>query len=235
MNRNKKMLAALVSGVLLVTMLVGGTLAYLHKTTETVQNTFSSNKSIGISLREPLWDGYTFENVSDEDYLGGTQAMNAGSALGFNQAARYVPGDAIPKNPIIKNTGTQQEPVYTAMKLQYYIWNEDAKVQVTYEQFADTLLQENGIQFSNQFTRLSDSDSKDQIYLYGSNTQQGTVLPVGEETPEIFTSVPLSIDLAPAEDGTMPRFAIEVTGYAIQAANVAAEDAGTMLLDFIQN
>ena len=60
-KRIMKILTAL-SVVAVIT--VGGTLAYLHTITETKSNVFSSDKNISIQLREPAWDGYTFEDLN---------------------------------------------------------------------------------------------------------------------------------------------------------------------------
>lgn len=230
----KKKIAAIVSVLTVATLAVGATLAYLNDTTETVTNTFASNKNISISLREPGWDGYDF-NTPDSEYQWGEDVSEANKNnmdLGFNQAKSYVPGQVIPKNPTVKNTGTAENDsvdAYIALKVQYF---DNENKQVSYEAFKKAYLEETGIAFSSDWTLAETMADNSQVYVYSDTLPKA--LTVGTESTPLFTEVPLSLDLEPNDEGVFPQFQIKVTAYAIQKNEIAPAKATEKLLEFVK-
>ena len=236
----KKRTGIILTSLLVIAVIaVGMTLALLQTNTGTKTNTFSSNKNIDIALREEAWDGYNFE---DADPGNGTIAKNENDMnLGVNQAKNYLPGQIIPKNPQVKNTGKQDGvDAYVAIRVRYYSVSEDGvKTQMSYDTFKTTFLERtddiDGIKFSNEWTEIQEStaEQNDQIYLYGTSETSPTVLKKNADpTSTLFTQVPLSSGLAPvAETGKLPGFAIEVQAFAIQSDNVT--DVTSTMLNFV--
>lgn len=230
----KKQISILVSIAVIAVVAIGATLAFLHSTTETKTNTFSSNKNISIQLREPAWDGYEFTDT-DVEPDGSTAKPSVteykGKALGVNEARNYVPGQTIYKDPTVKNNGDKNGvSAYVAIKVQYYKGTGENEKQISYKEFQELYLKEKNIDFNlSNWSLIENADSKDQIYLYG--TDDATELAVGSVTAPLFTQVPISLDLEPGEDGKLPGFNIKVQAYAIQTVGV--EDAGEALLNFI--
>lgn len=235
----KKQIGILVSIAVIAVVAIGFTLALLHSTTETKTNAFSSNKNISIQLREPAWDGYTFE---DEDSDGSkakdgviADPNNKDHFLGVNEAKNYLPGQTIYKDPTVKNNGDTNKgsvPVYVAIKVQYYQGIGENEKQISYEDFKEAFL-EKGINFNDQWSDITKDGNMDQIYLYGGSAGQAKALEVEATTEALFTEVPISLDLEPGADGKLPGFNIKVQAYAIQTAGIEAKNAGSELLKFI--
>lgn len=218
----KKSLKMLIALVAVAVVSMGITFAYLNSTTETKTNTFSSNKELKVELREATWDGYEFGSETIPDGLTANPAITgeAADALGVNLAKAYVPGQVIPKNPTVKNTGDSTDGVdeYVAIKVQYYI----ESTQVSYTAFKDSLLTTTGIVFDSNWTTLSGASTNtlDQVYIYGTETTP-IVLSNGTETSSLFTEVPLGMQIG-TTDGVLPTFDIQVTAYAVQATGDTA-------------
>lgn len=208
-----------ITGLLVVAIIaVGATLALLSTTTGTKTNAFSSNRNISIQLRENEWDGYTFEDGAGDSTTGLEENPNyTGNKedLGVNQAKAYLPGQSIPKNPIVKNNNTNGNGVETrvALKVTYFIGGQ----QVTYETFKNKLLATDGIKFNDQWKQIdgNDNDNMADIYLY--QDVLGLEEDVNNTTTPLFSTVPINKNLQPGEDGKLPSFNINVQAYAIQA------------------
>lgn len=93
--KKKILVIALALSLVAVTAL-GVTLAYFTDTEEAV-NTFTVG-NVNIELREPLWNGNTF--TGDPGYTGDK------NSLGMHKAIAIAPGDVIPKDPQVRNVGT---------------------------------------------------------------------------------------------------------------------------------
>jgi len=213
----KKSLKILVALVAVAVISIGVTFAYLNSVTETKTNTFSSDKELKVELREEAWDGYAFGSATIPDGSTANPAITgeAAAALGINLAKAYVPGQGIPKDPTVKNTGDATNGVdeYIAIKVQYYI----GTTQVSYTDFKDTLLTTTGIVFDGDWGTLSGASTNtlDQVYIYGTEAAP-TALSQGTETSSLFTEVPLGMQIG-TDDGVLPTFDIQVTAYAVQA------------------
>lgn len=237
----KKKAVKIITALAIVTILgIGGTLAYLNSITNTATNTFASDKSISLQLREDKWDGYTFDDAETQDGQGVKPGLPPAAVemLGFTQAARYTPGQVIPKNPIVKNNGHTENgvPIYTALKVTYYSVSEGGtETPMSYDEFKAAFLKDTGIAFNSNWTLLTNTDasSKDQVYVYGT-ASAATSLETGATTNALFTEVPISLDLEPGTDGKLPKFNIKVRAYAIQTNNIAANEAVSELLKFVE-
>ena len=219
-------------GIMIVTALamvcvlaVGISLAMLKDVTETAENTFASTKDISIVLREPAWDGYDF--TDDEWGKGKTINPDAANpdALGLSIARNYVPGDQVPKNPVIKN---QTEPAsidaYVALKVEFIDTSVSPAAEMTYEEFAAKY---GTIVFDTESWKLISDDSASQLYQYNTVLEAGATT----EAHKLFDEVVLNKTIEPDASGKMPSFNIKVTAYAVQAKNVNAADAATELLE----
>lgn len=228
MKRKMKIIMAI---AVIATLGIGGTLAYLNHTTDKAVNTFASNKNIKMEMRESLWDGYEF----GEEYPGvpGTIPKSNDPGLGLNIAKNYAPGDVIPKNPMVKNTGLANSvSIYTAVKVQYYEYSDGIREKISYSDFKQKFLTDYGIEFHNEWAKIEDNGNQGQIYLYGAigtNPQSQVfttaykLLP-GYTTPALFAKVPLSLALEPDDEGVLPKFYIELTAYGIQIDNISSVD-----------
>lgn len=228
-SKRNRIIKILITLSLIAVIGIGATLAYLHDITETKKNVFTSNKRISIQLREPLWDGYGY---SDEPGGDGTSAKpgitgDALEKLGLTQAQGYTPGQNIPKDPQVKNNGTGSTgvPAYVSLKVQYF---DDVGQQVSYSTFKTNYLKSTGIVFDSKWTSLT-STTDDQIYLYNE------ILGTGQDTSAnpLFNEVPISLDLVAKDNGTLPKFEIKITAYAIQSDNIEEKDVETEMLKFI--
>lgn len=229
----KKQIGILVGIAVIAIAAMGFTLAFLHSTTETKTNTFSSSKNIAIQLREPAWDGYTFDDKNDSDGSTANPNYNGNTPLGVIEAQRYVPGQIIYKDPTVRNNGDENGvSAYVAIKVQYFKGTGANEEQISYDDFKNEFLdKETGIQFSQKWLDITKDNENDQIYLYGTETGGATALDVNKTTAPLFTEVPISLDLEPGEDGKLPGFNIKVQAYAIQSVGV--DNAAEALLTFI--
>lgn len=208
---------------------IAGSLAYLHAVTQTKVNVFASDRKISIVLREYTWDGYDFNDKTTQNGQGIKPGLpdETAAELGFTQARNYVPGQVIPKDPAVKNTGENGQGVtlYAAVRIQYF--DGDGRG-IPYEAFKDAYLSEAGIAFDTDWTKISGDDEED-IYIYNAE------LAAGEESTPVFTQIPISEDLTAGLDGKLPSFSVDVTAYAIQAENMAGDTAGIYqtMYDFV--
>lgn len=232
MKRKRAGLA--ITGLLVVAIIaVGATLALLSTTTGTKTNAFSSNRNISIQLRENEWDGYTFEDGAGDSTTGLEENPNyTGNKedLGVNQAKAYLPGQSIPKNPIVKNNNTNGNGVETrvALKVTYFIGGH----QVTYETFKTTLLDTNGIAFdTDNWTNIQNSSDEKLADIYLYDKELGLEATNNTTTP-LFSTVPINKNLQPGEDGELPSFNINVQAYAIQAG-IDGMNIGEEMVKFI--
>ncbi len=220
----KKVLLSVLATAMIVTVSIGATMALLRDTTETVTNTFTSDKSISISLREPLWDGYDF-STPDADYPRGTEATSDDATLGFNMAQHYMYGDAIPKDPTVKNT-TTDEDVYVAVTVDCSVSGNA----ITVDDFTTKI---GTIKTNTNWIKIGDVGTKS-IYMYGTSEDAATAVAAGgtTQTP-VFSQVELNgTELRDAV--VLPNFEIKINAYAIQEKGVDVDEAKAELLNFIK-
>lgn len=205
---------------------VGVTLAVLSQVTETATNTFTSNRSIALSLREDKWDGYTF----NDEYPGvpGTVAKDPNNKnLGINIAKAYYPGDQIPKNPVVKNVSPNDEKEYVAIKVEYINHNGSSITKAEFESLYGKLQTQSGVTFTDGvnsgYELISDTSSKYDLYFYQTELNKGVT------TVALFDQIVINTNIKDV-NGKWPNFQVKITAYAIQSKNVSATDAKTELL-----
>lgn len=245
----KKVLLSLLSVALIVTVSVGATMALLRDTTDEVVNTFTSDKAISISLREPKWDGYGFEEtttllstevlgdvtkISDTNYRKGTTAVDDDAKYGCNIASQYMPGDTIPKNPIVKNT-SEDEKVYVAVTVECFRGQGTSAVSIPYGTATTdkSFVKDFGTLTFNEgtWTLLVTYDNK-MVYVYGTENA-ATELDIDAVTStSVFKEVVLNDNLG-EETTVLPSFEVKVNAYAVQVKNVEADEAAEELKNFI--
>ena len=206
----KKKIALVVTALTLALVVaVGATLALFTDKTKNVTNTFTASAGIDITLREPEWDGFTFDD-SDEAYQWGTAAKDPQDAadLGITLAQNFAPKRVIPKNPQVKNTSAQ-DAVWVAVKIDFGI--------------------EGGFEALNQFATVN-FDTANWEEKAGSNKTvfyyKTSSLEAGATTlTAVFDKV--TIKDVSAED--LKNFNIQVTAYAVQAESIDYATAKTEL------
>lgn len=248
--KNKKTWIAVLSVALLATLAIGTTFALLWAQTDEVTNTFTSTKSIHISLREPKWDGYGFatdtaipaaESVDgitkteDGSYPKGTSAVSADSKWGYNIASQYMPGDIIPKNPIVKNT-SQDESVYVAVTVECFDGKGTSASSIPYgnKDTKGSFVNQFGTLEFNDAWKLVGTDGNKMIYIYGTD-QVPSELAVNAVTSEsVFKEVALNDEIG-EDQTTLPSFEVKVNAYAIQRKNVEPNAEAVMkLVSFVK-
>lgn len=211
----KKSLLVVASICCLIT--AGVTYALLSKVTETATNTFSSDRSISLKLREDKWDGYGFGVEYPSNIVPGSDVYKEAEnqeQLGLNIAKNYHPGDDIPKNPTVKNTGN--EPIYVAIKVIYEDGNGKTLTKNEFERkyggFYSIEFGEARKSFNSNFTEIATGSNYD-LFVYNNELESDG------ETASLFDQVKINKDIQ-SENGKWPTFNIKIKAYAIQKANV---------------
>ncbi|MEG0578083.1 MAG: hypothetical protein RR500_09540 [Bacilli bacterium] len=179
---------------------IGASFAYLKDQTEPLVNSFTSNRSIRIELKEPSWDGYQFgEEITGTPGSMVKPGYEDDITLGINRAKVYLPGDSINKNPTIKNV-SKTDNAYVAFKL---IFTNNEGLTITRAQFESSY---GKLNIGSEFEEVISDNGSLFIYNKVLNTEQSTTL---------FTKVDINKDIA-LVNGKLPSFIVEATGYAVQ-------------------
>lgn len=101
MKNTKRILLAAAAALLLVAVSVGGTLAWLTDSTETVTNTFAP-AGIDIDIFEHKYDGSALDNTEE---------------VKQNNNYKLVPGNVLPKDPFVR-VKADSEPCYIFVKIE---------------------------------------------------------------------------------------------------------------------
>lgn len=224
MKRMKKILL-IFAAVAMVS--VGVTLAYLQDVTDTVVNGFSSDKRLSLLLREPLWDGFGFDDKYPANTTPGQIANPdvANQELGITKAMNYNIGETIPKNPIVKNTSQNGEQEFVAIKVEYVLINNGMEQIISKADFSDVYAKTisnndaNRDGIHDEFVNISNQLDRYDLYLYGTQANP-TVLGAGQLTPYLFDSIAIDTGIVPDHSGKLPNFQIRVTAYAVQTISV---------------
>lgn len=108
-----------IATIMIIALSAGMTFALLSHVTESVTNVFASDKNLSLELREPQWDGYTFDDTYPTDILPGTSVKPGTENSGLQMAENYLPGNVISKDPMVKNTSDGLSE-WVAIKVQYF-------------------------------------------------------------------------------------------------------------------
>lgn len=205
MKTRTKVALTVLCALLLVTVSILGTLAYLTSKTDTVTNTFTVGK-VSITL--------------DEQTLNADGTVKEATRVTENKGLILVPGQEYKKDPTI-HVAANSEDSYVFVK----ITNNLAGVEVADAAEAPTIAEQLA---EKGWTQLTNNDVPvDGVYYYTDGyTKTATVvnIPVFDE----FNVDPAkkAEDLAAFEKKT-----IEIVGYAIQKANVTDVNAAWAALN----
>lgn len=222
-QKGKKTLLACVAVALVCAISVGTTLALSKATAKPISNTFTTPE-ISLMLTEPDWDG-------DKDGDGNVDSdVDETSTLGMTLAEKYYNGLVIPKDPKLTNTSAYDE--YVAIKLKFYVWGTDGAgkedndyTEVTQAQFKSKVA---------DFTVKTgwEYDADDDVYYYKSASAFTKLPKNGGVTANLFDNVTIvATDTGEIKAGEtvkvswkkLPKFEIDITGYAVQADNLKAD------------
>lgn len=205
----KKSLITMSAALSLVAVVgIGATLAYLSDTTEVVTNTFTVG-NVAITLDETDIDG----NVGDRTDEG-------------NDYTNIQPGDVLTKDPVVHLTEGSEE-AYVFIKVEGLddllgVKGKNAAGEDVNAFALDDDAFDGWIKVSDD---EDDEDDYDGVYRY-EKTLGGDDVNAVKDTDPLFNSITCNTELVEYEDGEVPNISdIELTGYAIQKKNLAAEDA----------
>ena len=71
MGMKKTIHKVAIATIMIIALSAGMTFALLSHVTESVTNVFASDKNLSLELREPQWDGYTFDDDLPYGYPSG--------------------------------------------------------------------------------------------------------------------------------------------------------------------
>lgn len=193
MKNKKKIVTAIASLALVGAISIGATLAYLSAQTQTMKNTFTApGTNLSIELREPAWDGYNFGEGTNPDGTTANPSYAGDETLGITEAANFAPGSVVAKNPMVKNTSTQD------------VWIAVVVDKTDLPDYVD-------IAWNNTNWTIADTTG-DKVIAYYNTTKAAN-----EATEAVFTQVSIANTVSSI---TASSFDISVKAYAIQAANV---------------
>lgn len=199
--------------------IIATTLALYAGQTESKLNTFTKSAGVSISLREPAWDGYNFNDNVDNVKLG-TQKnpAKANEFLGIDAAKAYMPADIVKKDPTIR-VDADSEAAWVAIKVEFFNQNKEVISQETFENTYGKIV------IDSKF-ELIERKGTHSVYMYKTSLSQT------EATVPLFKEVKINEDIA-LVDGVLPSFKIQTTGYAVQAKGIDANTASTELIKMI--
>lgn len=217
MGLRKSMKRMLIAVAFMLALSASVTVAFLSNVTESVTNVFASEKNIALELREPNWDGYTFDDLYPTNVTPGTETKPGCSDCGLLKAKNYQPGDIIAKNPMVKNTSDDVNE-WIAIKVQYI--DEDGKAvgkETFNSKYAKTSYQD-GKEFNEKYQKIA-VDADYELYLYNTELSSASV------SEALFSSVMVNSSLQADNKNMWPTFSIKVTGYAVQSDGVSKDAA----------
>jgi hypothetical protein len=132
------------SALLVACIAVGGTLAWLWASTETVENVFTFAKNITAKLDEPKWEPPKGENLT--------------------------PGKEIDKDPQITNTSKNAVVEYAAIRL---TWLNGAGTQLSDDEMEKLMTIIEVDWSANWYQKVGTTDSPQQIWIYNKTLPQG--------------------------------------------------------------
>lgn len=229
MGMKKTIHKVAIATIMIIALSAGMTFALLSHVTESVTNVFASDKNLSLELREPQWDGYTFDDTYPTDILPGTSVKPGTENSGLQMAENYLPGNVISKDPMVKNTSDGLSE-WVAMKVQYFDENGKAIGKTDFQKkYAKTAYQNDEV--NPNFVKISDHAAIEELYMY-TRTLDTTA---GKNITEpLFSSVIVNKDLTPNSKNMWPTFSIKVTGYAVQSDGVSEDAARQAIIELAQ-
>lgn len=192
---NKKTITAILLASLLLVIGIGGTLAYLSATSETLTNTFTFTKgdAITITLTEPSWVESKAQNLT--------------------------PGAEIAKDPTVTNTGSME--AYMAMKVTFQNGSGKTLSSEDYQKLIKML----EIDYdTTNFYIDGGADAPEKVYIYSTdNGSTATKLAATSGTATLFNTVKIKNDISD-EDWTWLTDTLGGFKILVQAAALQADD-----------
>lgn len=190
---NKKVIVSILLASLLLVIGIGGSLAYLSATSQTLTNTFTftSGDAITITLTEPSWVESKAQNLT--------------------------PGATISKDPTVTNTGSM--PAYLAMKVTF----QDGSGSTLSSEDYTRLMKMITIDYNTaNFYIDGGKDAPEKIYVYSTdNGTNGGKLAATSGKATLFNNVTIKNDISEDDwtwlTGTLNGFKILVQAAALQA------------------
>ncbi len=233
----KKTIITIGMTALLLTAVIGTTLALLSARTDEKKNVFSVGQGITGELKEPMWDG---ENFTDTNNTGEGVISNkvvgvpaAGEQkLGAEIAKSYYPGSSIPKDPAVANTSKVDTWIAVTIDYAYYdrtvVKNTDGTETVNI-----STKKNNAITGKNMFldasTKFAKVDFNSNDWEFNADytvAYYKKIVPAGKKTSTVFNSVTID-KLATLTDKTdatkmlgISSFEINLQGYLVQALGI---------------
>lgn len=218
--KNKKIVLSVVSGLLVAAVAVGGTLAYLTDTTNTVTNTFN----VGSGY-EPEGDhvGLWLDEI---DYKNQEARTETGNDYG-----ELYPASIVPKDPTFHlTTGSTDSYVFAQ------VTGVDAMIEAGYFFTVDEpekLTDPEKSAFNEHWVKVTDGTGFDGIYVY-ANEPNDYIVAGGQDMEPMFNWVKLSSDIDNAAFAEIDPSAVDVRGVAIQSANLTLEEAITEVTPYFE-
>ena len=198
MNKKKIIIASL---VLLLVFAVGGAIAYFTDT-DTKTNTFTIG-NVDISLTEANWSTTDANNNNVPD-----------------AAENVVPGQSIPKDPVIKNESTTN-PAYVFAKVVVPCTTATSPA-TPVEIFSYTPVNSAWTELSSAAVACTSGGTATHVYYYGTNNTLSS-LAANTAAPALFTSITVSSQVTGANsEGLTGNKNVVVTGYGIQTQGLAS-------------
>lgn len=222
----KKTILTLGISALLLTAVIGTTLALMSAKTEDKTNVFSVGSGITGELKEPLWDGDNF--TKEENQV----TIPEEAKLGENIAKNYYPNSEIPKDPAIANTSTVDTWVAVTIDYAYYdrtvVKNNDGTETVSISEKKNSDI--TGMtMFIDKSTKFATVDFNSEQWAFNDDytvAYYKVVVPAGTKTGTVFNTVSIEkgADLTNATDTSkmlgISKFEINLQGYLVQALGV---------------
>ena len=196
--QKKNVLTMALSVSLVGVIAVGGTLAYLTSTTETVTNTFTGSAGIAMTLDEAKVgpDGQAIEGPGAE-------------RVKENKYSNILPGVEYDKDPTVTLNTVPTGGVYVFARIEGLDTTEADKYTVS----AD---------LSEQWSKVSDGDGADGIYVYIGEDADADIVTGTGALDDIFEHVTFTYDQSGVAAPAIKK--INVVAYAIQAPGVDYTD-----------
>lgn len=257
--KKKQLLITGAAVALTAVLAVGGTLAYMTAITETKKNVFTSDKGIKIELEEKEWEtsgkkkaeNYTpgdviakdpaIVNKCEEniwsgiklDYIGTDRYMTNGEY----KSAYYTQEDFKKYGTIDVNEDHWILIATNQNGSELYAFNQEVAVGATTDPTLFSNLAVNAQIKEEKTSDWTKAYKKVVKNKYDSNGKLTSEIVYEEyqekETPEVSNSYVVDGDGNYIEAFGLPRFTVDVTGYAVQYAEVEFETAKTQMIDLV--
>ncbi len=224
-SKLRRALLLLASAVLLVSLSVGATLAYLTSTTEVVQNTFTVGK-VNITLDEADVDEYG-NLVYKTDDEGNTTTELADRVL--KNEYKLLPGHTYIKDPIVHMAADSEFSYVRMMVTVKDLKDLKTVFSTAVDPSTKVFLLQNFVNWDSAkwiyagCTEAEGGDSAEYEFRYYQT--KGTVDGAAADLEPLFTTITIPGTVANADLAKLEEVEINVIAHAIQADGFADADA----------